>query len=243
MAVPLNIRENVFGVASAIIMDEDRGFDERDIYYMTFITRKAAGAIENIALYENIYDNLFSTLYAFVATLEARDQYTREHSTRVAKLAHKIAEAYGCTEEELDVINFAGRLHDIGKIGIRDDILLKPDSLTDEEYEKIKEHPAIGADIVGKLGLWNRERKIIRHHHERHDGRGYPDGLAGEEIPLLSRIMSVADAYDAMASERAYRRKMEKEKIIDIIKANSGSQFAPEIVPVFLEVINGPDAE
>ena len=243
MAVPLNIRDKVFGVASAIALGEDRSFDEKDIYYMTFITRKAAGAIENIALYENIYDNLFSTLYAFVATLEARDQYTREHSTRVAKLAYRIAGAYGCTEEELDVINFAGRLHDIGKIGIRDDILLKPGRLTDEEYEKIKEHPAIGADIVGKLGLWDRERTIIRHHHERHDGRGYPDGLAGEEIPLLSRILSVADAYDAMASERAYRRKMEKEKIIEIIKANSGSQFAPEIVEVFLEVIDGHAAQ
>lgn len=243
MAVPLNIRDKVFGVASAMILDEDRGFDEKDIYYMTFITRKAAGAIENMALYENIYDNLFSTLYAFVATLEARDQYTREHSTRVAELAYKIARAYGCTEEQLDVINFAGRLHDIGKIGIRDDILLKPDRLTDSEYEKIKEHPAIGADIVGRLGLWNRERKIIRHHHERHDGRGYPDGLAGEEIPLLSRILSVADAYDAMASDRAYRKKMEKEKIIEIIKANSGSQFAPEIVPVFLEVTGGREEE
>ena len=243
MAVPLNIRDKVFGVASAMVLDKDRGFDEKDIYYMTFITRKAAGAIENIALYENIYDNLFSTLYAFVATLEARDQYTREHSTRVAKLAYEIAKDYGCTEEELDVINFAGRLHDIGKIGIRDDILLKPGRLTDEEYEKIKEHPAIGADIVGQLGLWNRERKIIRHHHERHDGRGYPDGLAGEEIPLLSRILAVADAYDAMASERAYRKKMAKEKVIDIVKANSGSQFAPEIVTVFLGVIEGGKGE
>ena len=138
MAVPLNIRDKVFGVASAIALGEDRSFDEKDIYYMTFITRKAAGAIENIALYENIYDNLFSTLYAFVATLEARDQYTREHSTRVAKLAYRIAGAYGCTEEELDVINFAGRLHDIGKIGIRDDILLKPGRLTDGEYEKAR---------------------------------------------------------------------------------------------------------
>lgn len=237
MAVPLNIRDKVFGVATAMILGKASGFDEKDIYYMSFIARKAAGAIENIALYENIYDNLFSTLYAFVATLEARDQYTREHSTRVARLAYKVANAYGCTEEQLDVINFAGRLHDIGKIGIRDDILLKPGRLTDLEYEKIKEHPAIGADIVGQLGLWDRERKIIRHHHERHDGRGYPDGLKGEEIPLLSRILSVADAYDAMASERAYRRKMEKEDIIEIIKANSGSQFAPEVVKVFLEVM------
>ncbi|MCK5100519.1 MAG: response regulator, partial [Desulfobacteraceae bacterium] len=183
MVVPLKIRGKVFGTASALIMHGEESFDEKDIYYMTFITRKAASAIENIALYENIYDNLFSTLYAFVAAVEARDSYTREHSTRVAKLAYKIGEQMGCSDEELNIINFAGYLHDVGKIGIRDDILLKPGKLTDEEYENIKEHPVIGADIVGKLGLWDKEQRIIRHHHERFDGKGYPDGLKGYEIP------------------------------------------------------------
>ncbi|MCK5312761.1 MAG: HD-GYP domain-containing protein, partial [Desulfobacteraceae bacterium] len=205
---------------------------------MTFITRKAASAIENIALYENIYDNLFSTLYAFVAAVEARDRYTREHSTRVAKLAYKIGESMGCTEEELNVINFAGYLHDVGKIGIRDDILLKPGKLTDMEYEKIKEHPVIGADIVGKLGLWDREQVIIRHHHERFDGKGYPDGLKNNEIPKLSRILAVADVVDAMGSDRAYRRRMDYDRVLTIIKENSGTQFDPEVVESFLKIVN-----
>ena len=236
MVVPLKIRDKIFGVASAYIFEQERSFGEQDIYYMNFITQKAASAIENIALYENIYENLFSTLFAFVKALEVRDLYTRKHSTRVARWAHIIAEEMGCTEEELDVINVAGSLHDIGKIGIRDDILLKPGPLTDEEYEKIKEHPVIGAEIISKLGLWDTEMKIIRHHHERYDGKGYPDGLKGDEIPELARIMSVADCYDAMASDRAYRKKIEKKDALAIIEKNSGTQFDPKVVEAFLKV-------
>ncbi len=236
MIVPLKIRDKIFGVATAFLFEKGRAFTEKDIYYMNFITQKAASAIENIALYENIYDNLFATLYAFVTAIEVRDLYTRKHSTRVAKYAHMIAKEMQCSEEELEVINFAGSLHDIGKIGIRDDILLKPGALTDEEFEKIKEHPVIGADIISKMGLWDREMGIIRHHHERFDGRGYPDGLKGGEIPGLARILCVADSFDAMVSDRSYRKKMEKSKAIGIIKENSGSQFDPEAVQAFLRI-------
>jgi putative nucleotidyltransferase with HDIG domain len=236
MVVPLKIREKIFGVASAFSFSQAKMFNEKDVYYMSFITQKAASAIENIALYENIYDNLFSTLYAFVTALEVRDLYTRKHSTRVAKYAHMIAVEMGCSEEELDIISFAGSLHDIGKIGIRDDILLKPEPLTKEEYEKIKEHPDIGADIISKLGLWDREMEIIRHHHERFDGKGYPDGLKGKDIPKLARILCVADSFDAMASDRAYRKKMEKNRVLGIIQENTGTQFDPEVVKAFLSI-------
>lgn len=236
MVVPLKIRDKIFGIASAFSFGKEKLFSEKDIYYMNFITRKAASAIENIALYENIYENLFSTLYAFVTALEVRDLYTKKHSIRVAKYARTIAKEMSCTEEELDIISFAGNLHDIGKIGIRDDILLKPGKLTDEEYEKIKEHPVIGADIISKLGLWDKEMEIIRHHHERFDGKGYPDGLKGNEIPKLARILFVADSFDAMASDRAYRKKMEKSKVIDLMKESSGTQFDPEVIKAFLKV-------
>ncbi|MFH1155807.1 MAG: HD domain-containing phosphohydrolase [Pseudomonadota bacterium] len=236
MVVPLKIREKTFGVVSAAVHQGSRRFSDKDIYYMNFITQKAASAIENIALYENIYDNLFSTLYAFVAALEARDTYTRKHSTRVAEVAYLIGRQVGCSEEELDVLTFAGNLHDIGKMGIRDDILLKPGRLTPEEFEKIKEHPTIGADIIGKLGLWDREQEIIRHHHEYYNGKGYPDGLKGDKIPRLARILSVADAFDAMASDRAYRKRMEKERVFQIIRECSGTQFDPEMVEGFFKV-------
>jgi HD-GYP domain-containing protein (c-di-GMP phosphodiesterase class II) len=132
---------------------------------------------------------------------------------------------------------FRSRLHDIGKIGIRDNILLKPGRLTDEEFEIIKEHPAIGAMIVSQLGLWDRETQIIRHHHERFDGSGYPDRLKGVAIPFLARIMSVADAYDAMASDRAYRKKLDLGQVVTIIKEGSGAQFDPRVVDAFLNLV------
>jgi HD-GYP domain-containing protein (c-di-GMP phosphodiesterase class II) len=139
----------------------------------------------------------------------------------------------GCSAEELNILNFAGPLHDIGKIGIRDDILLKPGRLSREEFEKIKEHPIIGANMLSQLGLWDQERRIIRCHHERFDGSGYPDGLRREEIPFLARILSLADAYDAMASDRAYRKRMEQGLILSNIEQGSGTQFDPRIVGVF----------
>lgn len=237
--VPLRIRDKNLGVLVTSHLAEDRHFSEKDVYHLSFMTQKAAGNVENVALYENIYDNLFSTLSAFVKAVEARDSYTNQHSNRVAEIAILLGKELGCTKEELDVLNFSGRLHDIGKIGIRDAILLKPGRLTDEEFEKIKEHPDIGADIVGQLGLWDREAQIIRHHHERFDGQGYPDGLFGVAIPFLARILSVADAFDAMASDRAYRRKMPLDKVTAIIRDGAGKQFDPRVVDAYLAVARG----
>ncbi|MDX1709251.1 MAG: HD domain-containing protein, partial [Desulfobacterales bacterium] len=233
MIVPLKIRNKVFGVITAVVNQGPIRFSEKDLYYLSFLAQSAAQAIENLALYENIYENLFATLYAFVKAVEARDLYTQQHSSRVTGLSIVLGKQLGCSKEELDVLNFAGHLHDIGKIGIRDDILLKPGKLTDDEFEKIKAHPVIGANILEQLGLWERERQIIRCHHERFDGTGYPDGIQQEEIPFLARILSVADVYDAMASDRAYRKKMEDEIILKIINEGKGSQFDPAVVAAF----------
>jgi putative nucleotidyltransferase with HDIG domain len=233
MAVPVKIRDKVFGVLTATTTNGGPAFTEKDLFYLSFTTQSAASAIETLAVYENIYENLFATLYGFVNALEARDLYTRQHSTRVTEIALVLGRELGCSSEELNVLHFAGPLHDIGKIGIRDDILLKPGRLSAEEFEKIKEHPAIGANMLSQLGLWDRERRIIRGHHERYDGTGYPDGLRQEEIPFLARILSVADAYDAMASDRAYRKRMEQDLILNIIEGGAGTQFDPQVVGVF----------
>lgn len=233
MLVPLKIRDKVFGILTAGIRQDDNRFSEKDLFYLSFMAQSAAQSIENLALYENIYENLFATLYAFVNAVEARDLYTRQHSSRVTGISLIIGKHLGCTREELDILNFAGHLHDIGKIGIRDDILLKPGRLTEEEFEKIKQHPAIGANILEQLGMWEKERQIIRCHHERFDGTGYPDGLKQKQIPLLARILSVADVYDAMASDRAYRKRMEEKIILKVIHEGSGSQFDPDIVAAF----------
>ena len=247
MLVPLNIRKKVFGVLAVSSLNGDVRFSEKDLYYMSFMTNKAAYAIENVALYENIYENLLATLYAFVGAIEARDPYTEQHSNRVTRIAIALCRALGGSQEEQDILNVAGQLHDIGKIGIRDDILLKPGRLTDEEFSIIKEHPVIGANIVERLGLWDREKNIIRCHHERFDGKGYPDGLAGENIPMLARILSVADVYDAIASDRAYRKRMEEAKILEIMYGGSGTQFDKDVIDAFrslydqgvLKAING----
>lgn len=236
MLVPLKIRDKVFGVLTAGIREGDKRFSEKDLYYLSFVAQSAAQSIENLALYENIYENLFATLYAFVNAVEARDLYTRQHSNRVTGISLLIGKQLGCSSEELDILNFAGHLHDIGKIGIRDDILLKPGRLTDEEFEKIKQHPAIGANILEHMGMWDKERQIIRCHHERFDGNGYPDGLEGNQIPLLARILSVADVYDAMASDRAYRKRMEEQIILKVIHEGAGSQFDPSVVSAFDDV-------
>lgn len=236
IGIPLKIRKSVFGVLTATSDDPALFFTEKDIYYLGFMARQAAYLVENLALYENIYDNLFSTLSALVKAVEARDVYTKEHSSRVTKVAKIMARAYGCSEAETDVLDFSGRLHDIGKIGIRDDILLKPGPLTAKEFETIKTHPVIGENIIAQLGLWDREKRIIRHHHERFDGMGYPDGLAGEEIPFLARILSVADVYDAMVSQRAYRKGMPDKDVTGIIFSERGRQFDPRLVDLFCEL-------
>ncbi|MCP3953206.1 MAG: response regulator [Desulfobacterales bacterium] len=236
MAVPMKIRNKVFGVLSAAAYVGTKTFSEKDLYYLSFMTQNAANTIENLALYENIYENLFATLFAFVKAVEARDSYTQQHSSRVTNLAIKLGRELGCTPEELEVLSCAGQLHDIGKIGIRDEILLKPGKLTDSEFEIIKSHPVIGAKIISQLGMWEQELRIVRSHHERFDGTGYPDGLKGGKIPRLARILSVCDAYDAMASNRVYRKKMEPAKIISILHECAGTQFDPEMVAAFVKL-------
>lgn len=233
MAIPLKIRSRVFGILFLLIRAGRGCFSEKDLYFSNFLAQKASFSVENLALYENIYENLFSTLYAFVEAIEARDPYTKQHSTRVSSYAMSIARAIGCSQEEVDELNVSANLHDIGKIGIPDNILLKPGRLTDEEYEVIKKHPVIGSNIIGHFNMWSLEEKIIRHHHERWDGKGYPDNMKEKEIPFLSRILSVSDVYDAVNSDRSYRKKMPEDVALKIIIENAATQFDPEIVDVF----------
>jgi len=236
MAIPLKIRSKVFGILiSSHGKEQGQGqFTEKDLFFMNFLAGKASYLIENLALYENITENLFSTLYALVDTIEARDPYTKQHSARVSGYAVLMAESMGCSQEEIEKLNISGNLHDIGKIGVPDSILLKKGKLNFEEYEVIKTHPTIGANIISRFGMWTDEQLIIKHHHERFDGTGYPDGLKGNDIPFLSRILSVADAFDALTSDRSYRKRMSDEVAVSIIIANKWEQFDPKIVNIFL---------
>jgi putative nucleotidyltransferase with HDIG domain len=170
--------------------------------------------------------------------LRARDNYTLEHSSRVVALAEMIGNHLKLGDHEMDVLSLAAGFHDIGKIGIPDKILLKPSSLSGNEYEDIKAHPSIGANVLRSLGnkLLDEVADCVLHHHEQWDGKGYPDGLKGEQIPIISRIISVVDAYDAMTTTRSYRTPMNKEDALEMIKSNSGKQFCPDSVQIMLEI-------
>ncbi len=216
-------------------MDPAHGgaFSEEAIFLLHILAERTGLTVENLMLYESVNINLMATLKALVRTLEAKDPYTGQHSQRVTRVAVGLARHAGCSPYDVEALNFAGHLHDIGKIGIRDQILMKPGRLTDVEYEIIKSHPVIGEEIVAHLGLLPMEKAIIRHHHERWDGGGYPDGLAGEDIPTLSRILAVADTFDAMTSNRPYRQAMDGEEALKEVVKNAGTQFDPAAVEAF----------
>lgn len=237
ISMPLKIKNEVFGILNCTDKKDGALYSEHDLHLLDFLSRKASLTIENLALYESLSQNLFSTLYALVETLEARDSSTREHSRRVTELSVKIARVLGCSDKKLELLTFAGYLHDIGKIGVRDNILLKPSGLTDDENDIIQLHPVIGANIIKHLGFLHREQAIIRHHHERWDGKGYPDGLKEEAIPLLSRIIAVADAFDAITSDRPYRIAKTSQEAFARIKKDSGKQFDPEVVDALEQVL------
>ena len=234
MTVPFNIRNEPFGVLFIAGKKEGLTFDKEDEFILHFLSKKAALNIENMALYGNLKENLFASFLSLVSAIEAKDTYTQQHSSRVTEFAIKLAQKLGCSPEDIKRLEMTGPLHDIGKIGIQDSILNKPGSLTDDEFAHIKTHPLIGVNIVTPLDLDQGEIAIIRSHHERWDGRGYPDGLAGDNIPRVSRILAVADAFDAMNSSRAYRKALPFSVCIKELEGNCGTQFDPEVVKAAL---------
>jgi HD-GYP domain-containing protein (c-di-GMP phosphodiesterase class II) len=176
------------------------------------------------------------TVNAVVNTLEARDPYTRGHTDRVTLIATSIAHKMGITDEELFIIELGALLHDVGKIGVADAILKKPGPLGTEEYLQIREHPDKGRVILSNIAYLQRAIPCVLHHHERFDGNGYPEHLSGTRIPLPGRIISVADAFDAMTSDRPYRRGLSARRAIAELRRNAGRQFDPKVVEAFLKV-------
>lgn len=189
-------------------------------------------------LYVDMRNMYIETIQAFNKSMEAKDSYTSGHATRVQEYAVKLAVAAGLPESKVQNIKTAAILHDIGKIGIDDKILKKPMKLTKVEYEEIQRHPSIGAEILKDVAFLSETAEIIKHHHERYDGKGYPDGLKGNEIPIEASILAIADVYDAMTSNRPYREPLCKESALNEIRINAGTQFHPELAFKFLEVMD-----
>jgi len=239
MSVPLAIRNKVIGVLNVNNKKSRRIFNQEDFRLLKQIAAQVAIVIENTKLYETLSNLYMHTITALAATIDARDHYTRRHSEMVAKYAGAIAEEMRLPPERVEIIRQASRLHDIGKIGVHDFILLKRGKLTQEEWEEVKLHSVKGAEILEPLVVFlNGAVDMVRHHHERYDGRGYPDRYKNGEIDMGARIMAVADAFDAMLSERPYRKAYSKKRAIEELVENSGTQFDPEVVETFLKVLD-----
>jgi len=186
---------------------------------------------------------LFEAIKALASAVDAKDPYTARHSMRVTRLSMLLADAMGLSSDEKYFLELSAWMHDVGKIGVPDHILIKPSRLTPEEFEVMKIHPVKGGEIVGQIEELIRVADVIRHHHERLDGRGYPDGLRGEAIPLLSRVIFIADTFEAMTSQRSYRRGLTREHAFAELCSHAGSQFDPDLVELFVSKIESlPDA-
>ncbi|HEY8499568.1 MAG TPA: HD-GYP domain-containing protein, partial [Clostridia bacterium] len=228
----------VGGYASGLFIVLSKSFFiDEELNVLRSIGHTTLAAVENTMHLIESKNNFVQTIDALIAAIEAKDQYTRGHSQRVASIAVKIANRIGMTKQQAEELRIAGILHDIGKIGISDRILLKKGPLTKEEYEIIKKHPAISNRILYPIGLSDRILKAVAFHHERFDGKGYPFGLTNESLGLEPQIIAVADAYDAMTSSRPYRGALSYEKAINELKNNKGTQFHPGIVNVMLQLL------
>ncbi len=236
LIVPLKMRDRLLGFVSTVSLTASRRFDEGQRKLLTIIASRAAAAIENARLYEDLQATFQQTIQSLARTIDKMDRYTAGHSERVARYAVNLARWLGLDEAQIEIVRHSALMHDIGKIGCVMN-LNKAGKLTQSEYEVFKRHPAYGREILDPIKFLGPVIPGVHLHHERWDGRGYPLGLAGKDIPLIARIISVADTYDAMTSDRAYRRALPHEVTVSEIERCSGTQFDPDIAGTFTERI------
>ncbi|MDK2836733.1 MAG: hypothetical protein PWP21_1510 [Thermosediminibacterales bacterium] len=210
---------------------------ENEIGYLSIIASQVGLAIENAQLYESLQEYYMNVVNALAAALEAKDKYTQGHSLRVALWAKAVAQEIGLSDKEQEMVYIGGLLHDIGKVGLKEHILLKTSKLTPEEEKEIQTHPSVGAKILEPANLPKEVIEAVLYHHEDYDGGGYPEGIAGEKIPLLARIIRVVDSYDAMNSDRPYRKAFPQKWVIEELNRCSGKQFDPVVVKAMTKLI------
>ena len=236
MCAPLVSRNGVLGL---VYVDSHKAnsFARRDLALFSALALKVAIAVDNARLYDDLRSLFYNTVETLVRTIQAKDQYTAGHSTRVSRYALMIADKLGLSTKEKHQLYLAAMLHDIGKIGVPDDLLNRPGKLSEAEMERVRSHVQVGASMIEMLGEMHAIVPLIRHHHECYDGSGYPDGLKGEQIPLVSRIIAVADMYDAMTSDRPYRKRRSHQFAVDEILAASGVKIDPKVAEAILDVL------
>jgi putative two-component system response regulator len=243
---PFELELAVFSVKKAL--EQKKMEEELELYHKNLkklVAERTAKLQETYSTLKKAHLDLVKVLGE---AIDAKDPYTRGHSDRVRQMSLQIARSLGFSEERLEVLEYGALLHDIGKIGIKDEILRKPGALSGEEYQTIREHPLIGVKIVEGIEFFKDKIPMIRNHHEQFDGKGYPDGLAGEAIPLEARVIAVPDAFDAMASLRPHQKTRDLEAILSEMEQNKGRQFDPAILDIFLReriyeyLVNSPSS-
>ncbi len=238
---PLQHRGRFFGILIAAHPNGHPFTREEEQIFAT-LANQAAVALNNASLYDDLEQTYTETVLALANAIEARDYYTEDHSQRIAALATEVGRRLGCTADALECLRWAAILHDIGKIGIPDHILRKPGKLTPEERQIIEKHPDIGANIIRPLRKLSRVAEVIRAHHERFDGRGYPRGLKGEEIPLEARILTAVDAYISMTDQRVYGSRRCPQEARAELRLCAGTQFDPQVVETLIQILESEEA-
>jgi putative nucleotidyltransferase with HDIG domain len=233
---PLIADDRVIGILGTDRRGEHTPPTDSDLELLSTFANNIAGAFLRARLVEELKSSYESTVRALVKAIEEKDTYTRGHSERVAALAVRMGRKLGLAESEIEYLQFGSILHDVGKIGIPESIVRSPKSLTDAEYRIIKKHPLKGVEILHPITFIRDYMHLVRNHHERWDGSGYPDGLAGDDIPIGAQIVAVADTYDAMTSSRSYREGRPPEQAAEEIRNKAGTQFSPHMAEAFMEV-------
>ncbi len=243
LCVPLPSSEGTVGAITVGSRNADQRFTSDDVRLLATIANHVTIAVGNIALFSSVQEAYLATVRALAAAVDAKDPYTRGHSDGVAAYALRIGDALMFSPEQMIALEMAAYLHDIGKIGISEDILLKPGKLTDAEMSQMRHHPLIGANILKPVAFPWPIAPIVRHHHEHFDGAGYPAGLKTEEIPILARVLTVADSFEAMVADRPYRRGRSQQEAMLELRRCSGTQFDPRIVDAFINVLEQSDED
>lgn len=239
MFAPLKIKDKIIGVVK-LGSRSPLEYAAEDLKIFVAFASQAAVAIENARLYENLRDTFIASVRALAETIEKRDPYTGGHTKRVMDYSLATGRMIGLSDTDIYRLELAAILHDVGKIGIRDDILLKNGKLTEQEFDEIKKHTIHGEEILSHITQLRGIIAGVKCHHERFDGRGYPDGSEGENIDIIARIIAVADAFDAMVTDRPYKKGMGHESALAELQRNSGTQFDPDVVNAFLGIHRKP---
>ena len=237
LAVKMHHKDNFYGWLGLVSLDSKEIFRRSELRLMSSMAEQLAMVIANTDMYDDLELFVINVVKSLVYAIEAKDEYTSGHSERVNRYAMLMATRLRLDEKQSKVLHWASMLHDIGKIGIPETILNKPGALTDSEYSVIKSHSKKGCDILKPLQQLSTSLPGVLHHHERYDGQGYPHGLKGEDIPMLGRIIAVADTFDAITSHRAYRSGKTAKEALEIIENVAGTQLDPDLVDVFKEVL------